>query len=293
MNTKTFRAAVIIKSEDAGEVEAMFSVFGNIDSDGDIVEPSFFEDGQSAPISAWGHRWGELPVGRGVVDVREKGAVLDGRFFMDTVAGREHFLTVKNMAELQEWSFGFEILESEMVDHDGERIRLLTKGRLLEVSPVLIGANRETETLTIKGDELKPFPTEHACRLRSPSDFEPDSFRRVSRRSGGKKYGIILGKLKGEATMTSQAFRYPIAEWDVAEARAHCKAHDGQRFEPASGKQGDDDDPEHGQEDCPRCGAPAGQPHATPCDQQEADDDWQRRAQLDVALAEHGVETTE
>lgn len=77
-----------------------------------------------------------------------------------------------------------------------------------------------------------PFPNEHACRLRSPGDFKPESFRRVSRKHNGKKYSIIMGRLKGETTMTEQAYRYPKDTWDAGEARTHCKDHDG-RFEAA------------------------------------------------------------
>ena len=48
----------------------------------------------------------------------------------------------------------------------------------------------------------RPYPNEHACRLREPGDFEPDSFVRVERDHEGKKYSVIQGKLKGETTLT-------------------------------------------------------------------------------------------
>ncbi len=80
-----------------------------------------------------------------------------------------------------------------------------------------------------------PYPNEHACRLRDPDDFQQDSFRRTSRESDGKRYDVIMGRLEGEDTMTEQAYRYPKDIWTEAEARAHCKAHQGILFEPASG----------------------------------------------------------
>ena len=88
----------------------------------------------------------------------------------------------------------------------------------------------------------KPFPNEHACRLRSPGDFQSDSFRRVNRESDGKRYGVIMGRLTGEETMTEQAYRYPKDVWAVGEARSHCKEHGGQTFEPAEGQESLDDD---------------------------------------------------
>ncbi len=80
-----------------------------------------------------------------------------------------------------------------------------------------------------------PYPNEHACRLRDPNDFQENSFRRESRESDGKRYDVIMGRLKGETTMTEQAYRYPKDIWTEAEARKHCKDHDGIAFEPASG----------------------------------------------------------
>ena len=53
-----------------------------------------------------------------------------------------------------------------------------------------------------------PYPNEHACRLREPGSFQPNSFRRMERDHEGKKYSIIMGKLKGEDTLTEQAYRY-------------------------------------------------------------------------------------
>lgn len=78
----------------------------------------------------------------------------------------------------------------------------------------------------------KPLPNEHACRLKDPGGFEDGSFRSVSRTSGGKKYRIIMGKLKGQTTMTEQAYRYAKTVWTASEAKSHCKDHKGS-FEAA------------------------------------------------------------
>jgi hypothetical protein len=79
----------------------------------------------------------------------------------------------------------------------------------------------------------RPYPNEHACRLRDPGDFEDGSFVRVERDHEGKKYSVIQGRLKGETTLTDQAYRYPKDTWTTESARAHCKSHDGKSFEPA------------------------------------------------------------
>ena len=87
------------------------------------------------------------------------------------------------------------------------------------------------------GSLQRPFPNEHACRLREPKDFREGTFRRQKREHDGKVYYAILGKLKGESTLTQQSYRYPKDTWTVAQARAHCKSHKGILFEPATSKQ--------------------------------------------------------
>ena len=81
--------------------------------------------------------------------------------------------------------------------------------------------------------EEKPYLNEHACRIRQPSEFQPDSFRRMKREHEGKEYSIIMGRLKGEDTMTEQAYRYPKDTWTEASASSHCKSHKGS-FEAAT-----------------------------------------------------------
>ena len=80
----------------------------------------------------------------------------------------------------------------------------------------------------------KPYPNEHACRHVDPgkcSEFRRDS---KPRDSDGKAYFVIFGKSKSDGKWVEQAYRYPKGKWTSAEARAHCKSHDGILFEPAS-----------------------------------------------------------
>jgi len=73
-----------------------------------------------------------------------------------------------------------------------------------------------------------PYPNEHSCRIKSPDEFQPDSFRRIK----NGKLNIIVGRLKGESKTTTQAFRYPKDDYSEDEARTHCKEQGG-TFEPA------------------------------------------------------------
>lgn len=81
-----------------------------------------------------------------------------------------------------------------------------------------------------------PYPNEHACRLRSPGDFQSASLRRMTRRHDGKAYSIIFGRPQGAAGTTEQAYRYSRQTWTAAQARAHCSDHGG-RFEAATGEE--------------------------------------------------------
>ena len=73
-----------------------------------------------------------------------------------------------------------------------------------------------------------PYPNEHSCRLIEPVKFEKNSFRRIVK----GKLNIIIGRLKGDKTMTTQAYRYPVDDWNKDDAAKHCKDAGG-NFEAA------------------------------------------------------------
>lgn len=138
-------------SDDIGSVEAVFSVFGVRDSDGDVVKAGAIPN-ESKVTMAWAHDWSK-PVGKGTVTVDDNKAIFKGRFFTDTDSGNEAYKIVKNMGADQEWSWGFiakETMDADPKNYDGLKTREITKAEIFEVSPVLRGANAHTETLAIK-----------------------------------------------------------------------------------------------------------------------------------------------
>ena len=156
MNRKTFAPAALggFKLLDAGEAEgqfrATFATLNVLDRDEDVTLPGAFKDGQEVRIARWGHNWADLPVGKGVIHADEQSAWVDGEFFLDTTAGRDTYTTVKRLGDLQEWSYGFEILDSELGQHEGKDARVLKALDVFEVSPVMIGAGLNTRTDAIK-----------------------------------------------------------------------------------------------------------------------------------------------
>lgn len=135
-----------------GEFRATFSTFNVVDLDGDVTLPGAFKSGQAVRIAQWGHNWGAPPVGRGVIDQDATRAWVDGQFLLTTQAGRDTYETVKSLAELQEWSYGYDILKAstgKFGDHPFD-VQFLEELSVIEVSPVMLGAGIDTGTDAIK-----------------------------------------------------------------------------------------------------------------------------------------------
>lgn len=156
METKRL-GSVEIKDADQGLVTALFSRFDVKDHDGDVTVKGAFQNGAPVRISAYNHTsWsGSLPVGKGVIEETGDGAILKGEFFMNTALGRDTFEVVKQLGELGEWSYGFDITAEDYGDHEGERVRFIKGVQVHEVSPVLRGAGIDTRTLTAKSAGLR------------------------------------------------------------------------------------------------------------------------------------------
>lgn len=135
-----------------------------VDKDGHITERGAIAS-KKVPISAYGHSsWPEngarLPVGVGDTGQKADDAVLDGRFFMDTTHGKDTYLTVKALDDLQEWSYGYRILGAASTGTKtakGKPIVRLKSIEHYEVSPTLVGAGFGTRTLSIKSDDGGPL----------------------------------------------------------------------------------------------------------------------------------------
>jgi hypothetical protein len=146
-----------VKVGDAGQFEAVIATFNVVDLDGDVTLPGAFEEGAEVIVSAYGHgSWmGELPVGKGVLKSTERDARIVGEFFLDTTAGKDHYAVAKRLGAKQEWSYGYDVLETGKVEdlppelQAGAR-RVLAKQQVHEASPVLKGAGIDTRTVVVK-----------------------------------------------------------------------------------------------------------------------------------------------
>ena len=146
------------KADGEGKVSAVFSVFNTLDSDGDVVIPEAIKSGfksGSVPM-VWAHKW-DMPIGKGAIKQDGDKATCEGEFFMDTESGKEAYNLVKAMGDLQQWSFGYRVNDSERGkfksgDKDVDA-RYLKDLSVYEVSPVLVGANQDTYTMAIKSNK--------------------------------------------------------------------------------------------------------------------------------------------
>lgn len=143
--------AVEWKADADGSFRARFAVFNEVDLDGDVTLPGAFTAGAPVRIAQWGHNWGALPVGKGFLGTDDAKAWADASFFLNTTHGLDTYKTVKELGDLQEWSYGFDVLESDFGQFEGKDVRFLRKLKVHEVSPVMLGAGSNTGTESIKG----------------------------------------------------------------------------------------------------------------------------------------------
>lgn len=83
-----------------------------------------------------------------------------------------------------------------------------------------------------------PLKNVHACVIKPESAFEPGSLLTMEQDHDGKKYQVLIGKLKGESATSEHSYHYDTAVWKESEAKSHCADHKGE-FEPAATDSGD------------------------------------------------------
>lgn len=152
MKKKSYRAKMAL-GEVEGTVVAEFATLGVIDYDGDVTLEGAFRQGQAVVIEPWNHNYGELPVGAGSIRTEGGKAILEGEFFIDMQSGADHYEVVRKLAErgMGEWSYTFDVLESETGEQDGTPVNFLKSLDVWGVGPVTRGAGMGTRTMHLKG----------------------------------------------------------------------------------------------------------------------------------------------
>jgi hypothetical protein len=155
MKHKIFQAPIQFKanSDETGEFAAEFATLEVIDHDGDVIRTGAFKDGQETLIEPWNHNYFEPPVGKGVIHEKDNKAIVDGRFFLDTQAGLEHYRVVKAVGPLQEWSFTFDVEQASHGPFEDQDVQFMEKLDVWGVAPVTRGAGIDTRTTDIKAQK--------------------------------------------------------------------------------------------------------------------------------------------
>lgn len=153
------------KADETGVIEAIVSVFNNVDSGKEIVRQGFFEKSitKKLPKGVWAHDWKqpiaktleakELPPGDPQLPEQLKllgGTYIKGQFNLDTQRGREAYSDIK-FGIVDEFSIGYSVT-TDKKSADGTRE--LIEGDWKEWSPVLVGMNPETALISIKSEPL-------------------------------------------------------------------------------------------------------------------------------------------
>ena len=149
---------------DVRYLEAVFSLFDVIDSDNDVTKAGALRSGYTGnkiPL-VWNHDWSKV-IGRGIIESDNQKAVFKG-YFLNTEAGKEAYETVKAMQDMQQFSYGFQVMDSEKgthIDSKGEEVdvRVLNDVTVWEVSPVLVGAQQNSFVQALKSG-LESFEEE-------------------------------------------------------------------------------------------------------------------------------------
>jgi len=266
--TKTFRFE-IKELDDTGRFSGYLATFGNIDAGGDVVETGAFKktlkENDAFPL-LWGHSASVPGLVVGTFHGKEDnhGLRVDGEFFddEDSQKARRKAKRLLERGIKIGLSMGYKTIKWLNDLMDGLNVRRLQEVRLNEGSLTLWPMNELARVDAVKAFddedddmESKPFPNEHAARLKSPGLFDGDTFRR---KKDGTIYGsikvpatiaVIWGKLKEhnkpEDNPIPQTLRFPTDDWTVAEAKKWLKDNGVKyiAFEPAE-KAGEHSDAE-------------------------------------------------
>ena len=149
--------------DDSGIVEAVVSVFGNVDYGGDRVIKGAFaatlaewaKSGDPIPF-IWSHDWNDPNAHIGyVTDAKEIAEGLYVKAQIDTdrpFAQQVHHLLKSR--RVKEFSFGYGVKEWAYVDEDGQSVRELKTLDLYECGPCLLGMNDSTRLISAASRDL-------------------------------------------------------------------------------------------------------------------------------------------
>jgi len=171
MQHKSFDILEAKADGESGTFEALVSVFGNVDSMGDRIQPGAFKNtlakwsksGDPIPVILshdWQNPWSHIGVvNPGDAKETDRGLMVKGHLDVkdNEVARQVHRLMSRR--SLKEFSFGYHVVKEKRGKDGANELQDLD---LIEVGPTLKGANPATELHAVKSaieEENQPPPT--------------------------------------------------------------------------------------------------------------------------------------
>lgn len=174
MEYKSFSGAQIKASED-GTIEAIVSVFGNVDLAGEKILHGAFKNTltKKLPKGVWMHDW-TIPIAKTISaeeiaagdsrlpdSLKDLGGLLiKGQFNLNTTRGKDAYEDLK-FGTVDEFSIGYRVLDSDLING----VKELKEIELFEWSPVLVGANRATTMMSLKGFDEHVLTLDNEVKL--------------------------------------------------------------------------------------------------------------------------------
>lgn len=142
-----------------GQFTAYASVFGNVDSYGDVVMPGAFapdlarwqKSGVPIPL-LFGHNMSDPDYNIGYIVAAEEdnvGLKVTAQLDLENPKAKQVYRMLKGK-RINQMSFAYDVLDGGPAVHDGRDVFELRELKLYEVSVVTVGANQETEILAVK-----------------------------------------------------------------------------------------------------------------------------------------------
>jgi len=155
--------------ESKGIVTLYASAFGNVDSDGDIIEKGAFsktiqERGPQSPRPRIKHLFQHdryNPIGTPITMVQDENGLLIDSKVSDIRDG--DYLKLYRDGVITEHSIGFEIIKSEMAEN--KEYQMIKEVKLWEYSSVTWGANENTPVVGMKSEMKAEVASELLGRL--------------------------------------------------------------------------------------------------------------------------------
>ena len=142
----------------SGEIEGYASVFGGIDSYGDTIDPTAYDNvlkSEQLPLMFYQHdRW-EVPIGKWEeLSVDETGLKVRGKLNLELQQAKDVFSALK-FGSITGMSIGFRVMDGDIEFDDAGICHIKNVSELMEISIVNFPADKNARILNVKGEDIE------------------------------------------------------------------------------------------------------------------------------------------